>query len=227
MGSFFFRPVSIVSRRGAHGYRTPLFFCRDSTEIWAKIPISGDIRVWFYGDFFCTDRFRKTQRIWANWTCTQDLFLFLFVKNNIFRSEVWPFKVWCAHTPHTTTQHTIPHIIQQHHTPPQGPTRPHRSPHMAGRPPGEKRKRGGFQIRAAGCFDGKPAKNHSLRTLDYNMTTTHVMKETKKTIAAAVATNTAVIVTSAAAARAAREADTGRGLNSLDYRRWPQPCHSG
>ena len=59
----------------------------------------------------------------------------------------------CSHT----TKHTIPHIIQQHHTPPQGPTRPHRIPHMAGRPPGKKRKRGGFQPRAAGRFGGKPA----------------------------------------------------------------------
>ena len=157
MGSFFFRPVVSVSRREAHGDPTPPFFRRDSTEIWAKKRISGDLRVWFHGDF-CTDRFRKIRRIRANWTCTQ---VFFFFQKKKIRSEIrMAFQgLVCslAHTPHTTTQHTIPHIIHQYHAPPQGPTRPHRSPHMAGRPPGEKRKRGGFHTRAAGRFGGKPA----------------------------------------------------------------------
>ena len=86
-------------------------------------------------------------------------FFFFFSKEKNSERDMAFQSLVCslAHTPHTTTQHTIPHIIHQYHAPPQGPTRPHRSPHMAGRPPGEKRKRGGFHTRAAGRFGGKPA----------------------------------------------------------------------
>ena len=154
---------------------------------------------------------------------------FFFFQRNIFWREIWPFKVWCAHTPHTTTQHTIPYVIQQRHTPPQGPTRPHRSPThgwASSRKKKEARLASTQEQLAASAGNQHLRQNHSLRTLDYNMTTTHDMKETKKTVAAVPAAKTAVIVTSAAAARAARKAsrmtataNDRRGADEIHMRR--------
>ena len=62
-------------------------------------------------------------------------------------------KVWCAHTPHTTP-YTTHYTIQQSHRPHRGSTQ---CPYMAGRPPGQQKKRGSCQTRTAGRFGGKKA----------------------------------------------------------------------
>ena len=83
--------------------------------------------------------------------------VFFFFSKKKFLKEIWPVKVWGAHTPHTS--HDTPYSTP-HHSPIDQP-RAHPGLFLnmprRGRPPGLKKKPGSFQTRAAGRFGGKKA----------------------------------------------------------------------
>ena len=155
MGSLyiFFRPVLRISRRGFHGYPTPLFFAGILRNYGQKVAFRATSEFGFTGTFAPID-FEKLNGFGRIGPAPRTVSVFL---KNMFgaRYGLSKFGVLTPHTrPHNTPYHTTYSSTIHPHKAPQGP---HRSPHMAGRPLGKKRKHGGFQTTAAGRFGGKPA----------------------------------------------------------------------
>ena len=100
----------------------PTFFFADIQRrngLKTSFQVAPVYLVQFFGEKR-TDRFRKTQRIRANWTCAQDRFFFVSEKN-FFEGDMASQSLVCSHTTHNhTTHHTL--TIQQSHRPHRGPT---------------------------------------------------------------------------------------------------------
>ena len=122
---FFMTGFERITPRAKRRPNSTFFSMRYNGEMGKNL-ISGGPRVMFLGAK-PTDRFRKTQRIRANWTCTQDR-LFVFRKKNgkdKFMAHQGLVPSHTTHnTPHTTyhTPHTTPYSSDI--DPTEGPSKP-------------------------------------------------------------------------------------------------------